>query len=132
MDVINLPIDYDKKRIDSRYRLVIIASQRARELSLGAKPRIPTKTKKVTTTSIIESIGGYIDFITGEEAAIAKEKAEKLDYRKLIEERKRPIADLSELEKDLKVYLHGKETTEMALEELFSEEREETPESEEE
>lgn len=121
MDIISLPVEYDKKKIESRYRLVAIAAQRARELSLGATPKIQTKAKKVTTTALLEAISGNIEFITGEEAVIAREKAEKIDYKKLIEEKRKPIEDLSELEKDLKVYLHEKGATEKALEELFAE-----------
>jgi DNA-directed RNA polymerase subunit omega len=121
MDIISLPVDYDKKKIESRYRLVAIAAQRARELSLGATQKIQTKAKKVTTTALLEAISGNIEFITGEEAVIAREKAEKIDYKKLIEEKMKPIEDLSELEKDLKVYLHEKGATEKALEELFAE-----------
>jgi DNA-directed RNA polymerase omega subunit len=121
MDIISLPVDYDKKKIESRYRLVTIAAQRARELSLGATPKIQTKAKKVTTTALLEAISGNIEFLTGEDAVIAREKAEKIDYKKLIEEKRKPIDDLSELEKDLKVYLHEKGATEKALEELFAE-----------
>lgn len=130
MDIIALPVEYDKKKIESRYRLVVIAAQRARELSLGAAQKVQTKAKKVTTTAILESLSGSIEFITGEDAVSAKEKAEKIDYKKLIEDRRRPIEDLSELEKDLKVYLHEKGATERALEELFAE-TEEGEESEE-
>ncbi len=131
MDIISLPVEYDKKKIESRYRLVVIAAQRARELSLGAAQKVQTKAKKVTTTALLEAISGNIEFITGEEAVIAREKAEKIDYKKLIEEKRKPIEDLSELEKDLKVYLHEKGATEKALEELFAEteEGEETEES---
>lgn len=46
MDIISLPVEYDKKDIDSRYRLVVIAAQRARELSLGAASKDPDKDKK--------------------------------------------------------------------------------------
>lgn len=121
MDLVTLPVEYDKKKIESRYRLVVIASQRARELSLGSKPKVQTKAKKVTTNAILESITGEIDYMTGEEAAIARERAERIDYKKLIEEKRRPIEDLSELEKDLKIYLHEKGASEKALDELFSE-----------
>ncbi len=82
MDIISLPVEYDKKKIESRYRLVAIAAQRARELSLGATPKIQTKAKKVTTTALLEAISGDIEFITGEDAVIAREKAEKIDYKK--------------------------------------------------
>jgi len=121
VDIISLPVEYDKKEIDSRYRLVVIAAQRARELSLGAASKIQTKTRKVTTMALLEAVGKHIEFLTGPEAIAAKEKSEKIDYKKLIEEKRRPLEDLSELEKDLKVYLHEKGSPEKALEDLFSE-----------
>lgn len=121
MDIISLPVEYDKKKIESRYRLVVIAAQRARELSLGATQKVQAKAKKVTTTAVLEALSGNIEYITGEEAVAAREKADKIDYKKLIEEKRKPIEDLSELEKDLKVYLHEKGATEKALEELFAE-----------
>src|SRR5208282_2720887 len=101
VDIISLPVEYDKKEIDSRYRLVVIAAQRARELSLGAASKIQTKTRKVTTMALLEAVGKHIEFLTGPEAIAAKEKSEKIDYKKLIEEKRRPLEDLSELEKDL-------------------------------
>jgi DNA-directed RNA polymerase subunit omega len=125
VDIISLPVEYDKKEIDSRYRLVVIAAQRARELSLGAASKIQTKTKKVTTMALLEAVGNKIEFLTGPDAISAKEKSEKIDYKKLIEEKRRPMEDLSELEKDLKVYLHEKGSPEKALEDLFSEGEEE-------
>ncbi|MDI6800607.1 MAG: DNA-directed RNA polymerase subunit omega [Thermodesulfovibrionales bacterium] len=121
MDIISLPVDYDKKKIENRYRLVVIASQRARELSLGVKQRVQTKAKKMTTTALLETITGEIEFLTGDEAVVAREKAERIDFKKLAEEKRRPAEDLSELEKDLRVYLHEKGATERALEELFTE-----------
>ena len=110
MDIISLPVEYDHKKIDGKFRLVTIAAQRAKELSLGAKPKISTRAKKVTTIAIEETISGVLEFVTGEEAVIAREKAGKFDYRKQLEESKKIAAgeDLSELEKDLKVYLHEK------------------------
>ncbi|GAB4488406.1 MAG: DNA-directed RNA polymerase subunit omega [Thermodesulfovibrionales bacterium] len=137
MDIISLPIEYDRTKIDSKYRLCSIASQRAKELSLGVKPKVQTKARKVTTIALEEAIDNTLEFITGEEARIAREKSSKLDYRKLLEESRKAAAgeDLSELEKDLKVYLHEKETIDRkTLDELFSERKEdaeESPESEE-
>jgi DNA-directed RNA polymerase subunit omega len=128
MDLISLPAEVDKKKIDGKYRLATIAAQRARELSLGAKPKIQTKAKKVTTVAIEEAINGTLEFLVGDEARKAKEEAKKFDYRRLLEEKRREGAheDLSELEKDLKIYLHEKETDEKkALEELFAEKGEE-------
>lgn len=131
MDIISLPIELDRTKIDSRYRLALIAAQRAAELSLGALPKIEKKAKKVTTTAIVEILSNKIDYITGEEAAKAKEKIDRIDVKKLLEERKKALPDLSELEKDLKVYLHTKETAEKMLDELFGETSEQNLEQEE-
>lgn len=120
-DIISLPIELDRTKIDSRYRLALIAAQRAAELSLGATPKIEKKAKKVTTTALLEILSGKIEYITGEEAQKAKEKIEQIDVKKLLEDRRRAIPDLTELEKDLKIYLHGKESAEKMLEELFTE-----------
>lgn len=128
MDIISLPVEYDHNKIDGRYRLVVIASQRAKELTAGAKPKIQTKAKKITTIALEEAINNTIEFLTGKEAKKAKEEARKFDYRRLLEERKKAVIseDLTELEKDLKDYLHEKEVMDKrALEELFTEKQEE-------
>ena len=128
MDIISLPLEYDRNKIDGRYRVVAIASQRANELSLGVKPKIKTKSKKITSIAIEETVSGSIEFLTGEEAKKAKEEDKKFDYRRLLEEREKAVAgeEVTELEKDLKVYLHEKETIEKkALEDLFGERKEE-------
>jgi DNA-directed RNA polymerase omega subunit len=128
MDIISLPVEYDRTKIDGKYRLVAIASQRAKELSMGAKAKIQTKSKKVTSVAIEEAADNILEFLTGDEARVAKEEASKFDYRKLLEDSRKISAgeDLSELEKDLKVYLHEKEAMDKkAFEELFTEKREE-------
>jgi DNA-directed RNA polymerase omega subunit len=128
VNIISLPIDYDRDKIDGKFRIIAIASQRAKELAVGAKPRIKTKSKKVSTISLEETITNNVEFLTGEKAKKAKEEAKKFDYRKILEEKKKEISgeDLSEFEKDLKVYLHEKESMDKkALEGLFSEKREE-------
>ncbi len=122
MNIVALPVEYDRKHIESKYRLVVIAAQRARELSLGAKEKIPTKSKKVSTSAIIETVSGEIEFLIGDEAVAEMEKTEKFDYKKLLEEKRRPLEDLSELEKDLRVYLHERDAAESALDELFVDE----------
>jgi DNA-directed RNA polymerase subunit omega len=128
MNIISLPLEYDRNKIDGRYRVVAIASQRAKELSLGVKPKIKTKAKKITSIAIEETMSGSIEFLTGEQAKKAKEEARKFDYRRLIEEREKAVSveEATELEKDLKVFLHEKETTDKkALENLFGESKEE-------
>jgi len=128
MDIVSLPVEYDHQKIDGRFRLIAIASQRAKELAVGIKPRVKTKSKKVSTIAIEETINNTIEFLIGEQAKKAQDEAKRFDYRKLLEEKKREISGegLTEFEKDLKVYLHEKETTDKkAPESLFSETREE-------
>ena len=128
MDIISLPVDYDQEKIDGRFRLVSIASQRAKDLSVGIQPKITTKAKKISTIAIEETIDNTIEFLVGDEAKQAKEEAKKFDYRKLLEEKKRELSseDLTDFEKDLKVYLNEKETIDKSsLEGLFSDKREE-------
>jgi len=128
MDIISLPIEYDRNKIDGRFRIIQIAAQRAKELAVGASPRIKTKTRKVTTLALEETIANAVEFLIGDEAKKAKEDAKRFDYRKLLEEKRKEITgeDLTEFEKDLKVYLHEKEVMDKkALEGLFVEKREE-------
>lgn len=128
MDIISLPIEYDRDKIDGRFRIIAIAAQRAKELAVGAQPKVKTKAKKITTIALEETTNNAVEFLIGEEAKKAKEEAKRFDYRKLLEEKKREIGgeDLTEFEKDLKVYLHEKETIDKkALEGLFGEKREE-------
>ena len=128
MDIVSLPIEYDRDKIDGKYRIVAIASQRARDLALGAKAKIKTKAKKVTSIAIEETISNNIEFLTGEQARKAKEEDMKLDYRRLLEEKMKevPVEETTELEKDLKVYLHEKEMIDKkAIEDLFVEKQEE-------
>lgn len=109
MDIISLPIEIDKEKIDSRFRLVIIASQRAIELSKNLKPATQSKNKKITTNAILDAVTGKIEFFTGEEARINLEKAEKSDYRRWVSEKKKLIGDIADIEKDLKVFLNEQE-----------------------
>ena len=127
MDIISLPIEYDRTKIDGRFRIIAIAAQRAKELAVGAVPKVKTKAKKVGTIALEETIQNAVEFLIGDEAKKAKEDAKRFDYRKLLEEKKKEMTgeDLTEFEKDLKVYLHEKEAMDKkALEGLF-EKREE-------
>lgn len=124
MDVVSLPIQSEKEKLDSRFRLVVIASQRAKELAFGAKTKIDTKFKKNPTIAIEEALEDKLEFLMGEEARAANEEARKFDYRRFLEERRREEMpeDISDLEKDLRMYLTEREESDrQALEELFTE-----------
>ncbi len=113
MDIISLPIEFDEEKIDGRFRLVNIAAQRAKQLAAGDEPKIEQKARKIPTIALIEAITGKLDYLTGEEAVKAQEEARKLDFRRLLElrEEEREPEDLTELEKDLQVYLEEKESS---------------------
>jgi DNA-directed RNA polymerase subunit omega len=123
MDVVSLPITSEKEKLDSRFRLVVMASQRSKELAFGAKPKLDTKFKKTPTIAIEEALEDKLEILTGEEARAANEEARKFDYRRFLEERKREEMpeDISDLEKDLRMYLTEREEADrQALEELFT------------
>lgn len=125
MDIIALPIEFDSKKLHGRFGLCNIAAQRAKDLISGARPKIETKYKKVVSIAIEEAISRKVEFLVGEEALKAKEEAKKLDYKRLLEEKRRESEkeELSELEKDLKIYLYEKEGSEgISANELFGEE----------
>ncbi|HHN65792.1 MAG TPA: DNA-directed RNA polymerase subunit omega [Nitrospirae bacterium] len=124
IDIISLPVEFDREQIDGRFRLVNIAAQRAKELASGAEPKITSKANKVSTLAIQEAILGRLEFLTGEEAVKAREEAKKIDFRRVLEDRRKEleVEDLSELEKDLQVYMHEKEEASSSDESIESEE----------
>ncbi len=127
MNIVRLPIEYDKEKIDSRFRLVTIAAQRARELAFGAKAKVDTKSEKIPTIAIIEALEDKLEFLVGEEAAQAQKEAKKFDYKRFLDEKKKDAMpeDLSELEKDLRAYLTERdEFDKQAIEDLFGEKNE--------
>ena len=126
MDLISLPAEFDEKKIDSRYRLVIAVVKRAKKLYQGVPPKIIGNAKKMTTIALEEILSSSVRVLSGEAAVKAKEEAGKLTYQDMMDEAKQKESlpeDLSELEKDLKVYLHEKEqkNSKETTEEIFQE-----------
>ena len=77
MDIIKLPIEFSKEVLDSRFRLVLIGAQRARQLSEGSPVLVKSKYVKNTTLALEEAIEGKLKYLTGEEA----KKAREYEYR---------------------------------------------------
>jgi len=126
MDIISLPIEFDKDKIDSRFRLVNMAVQRAKALADGSKPKVQNDYKKISTVALLEAVQGKLEYLTGEKAIEAQEEAKRrLELRRMIEE-ERPldleIEDLSELEKDLQQYMRDKSEEELDIEDIFGSE----------
>jgi DNA-directed RNA polymerase subunit omega len=112
MDFIALPTEFDKKKFDSRYRLVIAVAKRARVLHHGAIPRITSKSRKMTTVALEEVVSDAVRVLSGSAAIKAKEKAKKLNYEDMMDEAKQKQSlpeELSKFEKDLQAYLREKD-----------------------
>ncbi len=111
MDLISLPAELDKKKIDSRFRLVSAVSKRARMLYHGAMPKISSKSIKMTTVALEEVVSGSIRILSGEAAIRAKEEADKLSYKDVMDEAQQKESlpeELTKFEKDLHAYLQDK------------------------
>jgi len=113
MDMMSLLNDYDESRIDSRYRLVILSAQRARQMMQGSKALVTSKFAKETTVALDEVLQGRTEFVTGKEAKTAMKEA---ILARELEERARakakaalPREDESEIRKDLTVYVNDKD-----------------------
>jgi len=68
MDALSLLPEHRHARFDSRHRLVLAASQRAKHLLQGGKPLGMSKFTKDTTIALDEVLQGLIEFLAGKEA----------------------------------------------------------------
>ncbi len=62
-----LPDDRDGK-FDSRYRVVLIAAQRAKQLMRGTTPSQTSKFAKETSMALEEVLGDKVEYLMGQEA----------------------------------------------------------------
>jgi DNA-directed RNA polymerase omega subunit len=56
------------KDVDSKFRFITVASQRAKQIQNGAKPRVESKTRKPTRVAIEEVMAHAISWEMREEA----------------------------------------------------------------
>lgn len=108
MDIVSVPIDIDRKTIDSRFRLVIVAAQRARQIMEGAEPMIPTRlTQKESTLAIEEILSDKLDILYGADAVSAhreeRRRREELRRQAMLAEREQQME--GDVKKDLSIYL---------------------------
>ena len=126
MDIISLPIEHNNKEIEGTFRLVLASVKRAKELSLGALPVKLSKARKITTLAIEEVVTGVVTVLSGKDAVKAMEEAKELVHKRVMDEAQQKETmpeDISELEKDLKVYLSEKSDSEhkKTIEDIFGE-----------
>ncbi len=63
--------------VDSKFRFILIAAKRARQLQAGAKPLVQTQTKKITKVAQMEVEAGLVPYEVLEVAADNGDKAKK-------------------------------------------------------
>ncbi len=63
--------------IDSKFRFILVAARRARQLQAGARALVQTQTKKVTKVAQMEVEAGHVPFENFEPVGGNGEKAKK-------------------------------------------------------
>jgi DNA-directed RNA polymerase subunit omega len=53
--------------VDSKFRFITVAAQRAKQLQGGAKPRVETRSRKPTRIAVEETLAGTISWEVREE-----------------------------------------------------------------
>ena len=67
------------KDVDSKFRFITVAAQRAKQIQNGAKPRVEAKSRKATRVAMEEVVAGAVSWEVKEEpekAAAAQPEAE--------------------------------------------------------
>ena len=63
-----------KTSIDSKYRLVIVAARRSKQLQKGAKPRVHSPRKKLTSIALEEVQQGMVRYETIAKKVVAEDE----------------------------------------------------------
>ena len=53
---------YLPRDVDSKFRFITVAAQRAKQLQSGAKPRVETRSRKSTRIAVEETIAGTVSW----------------------------------------------------------------------
>lgn len=53
--------------VDSKFRFITVAAQRAKQLQGGAKPRVETRSRKPTRIAVEETLAGTVSWEVREE-----------------------------------------------------------------
>jgi DNA-directed RNA polymerase subunit omega len=57
------------KEVDSKFRFITVAAQRAKQLQNGAKPRVDTRSRKPTRVAMQEVLAGAVSWEVSEKVA---------------------------------------------------------------
>ena len=53
---------YLPRDVDSKFRFITVAAQRAKQLQSGAKPRVDSRSRKPTRVAVEETIAGAVSW----------------------------------------------------------------------
>jgi DNA-directed RNA polymerase subunit omega len=106
MDALSLLPQHHQKEFDSRYRIVLIAAQRAKQLVRGAKSEGTSKFTKDTSKALEEVLAGKVPYLVGDEAKQAI-RDEKMANQRPIDPAlyAQPDETAKEIKKELSVYI---------------------------
>lgn len=105
IDMLSLLPQYTSNEFDSRHRLVIVASQRAKHLTQGAKPAGPSRFTKETTIALDEVLRDHVKYLTGKEARDAMKEAKRGKDGETERIAMMTGEDAREIKKELSVYV---------------------------
>ena len=105
IDMLSLLPQYTSNEFDSRHRLVIVASQRAKHLTQGAKPVGSSRFTKETTMALDEVLRGHVNYLTGKEASDAMKEAKRGKEGETERIAMMTGEDAHEIKKELSVYV---------------------------
>jgi DNA-directed RNA polymerase omega subunit len=91
-DIVSLPLEMLGPGLDSKYRLGVLAAQRALQIVKGSKPRLETGYRKATTIALAELREGAVPFVVGEEAVKARMQDEEM-YKQVLSEARASAVD---------------------------------------
>jgi DNA-directed RNA polymerase omega subunit len=91
-DIISLPLDSPGPGIDSKYRLGVLAAQRALQIIKGSKPKVETSYRKATSIALAELREGTVPFVLGEEATKSRMQDEEM-YKQVLSEARASFLD---------------------------------------
>lgn len=106
MDALSLLPEHNQNAFDSRYRIVLIAAQRAKQLVRGGQPYVASKFSKDTSKALEEVLAGQVPYLIGEEAKDAIRTAKRSNERPIDPALyAQPDENAQEIKKELSVYI---------------------------
>jgi DNA-directed RNA polymerase subunit omega len=67
------------REVDSKFRFITVAAQRAKQIQNGAKPRVEVTSRKPTRIAVDEVLANAISWEIPEESAAAVEASAEVD-----------------------------------------------------